>query len=87
MGADLLREAAAALRTDAGRESVLRQGDNYWDTEASVFERRFTPAVALAVADLLDAWVQHDLLDSLGSLTDEKAAVLSIAHAYLGRES
>lgn len=45
------------------------------------------PAVALAVADVLDVWADHDLLGSSGSLAEEKAAILAVADAYLGTAS
>jgi hypothetical protein len=39
------------------------------------------PTFALAVADLLDVWLEHDLLDSSGSLADERQAISAIAAA------
>lgn len=50
----LLRQAAAKMRADAETEAILRDGDPYYDDEASCYERAWLPAVALVVADWLD---------------------------------
>lgn len=62
--ADRLTEAARVLRERAEVETILRDGDSYYEvtympdgtpiTEMGAFERVLTPGVALALADWLD---------------------------------
>lgn len=61
---ETLREAAKVLRERAEVETILRDGDPYYEvtympdgtpvTEMGAFERVVTPGVALALADWLD---------------------------------
>jgi hypothetical protein len=94
MTADLLREAAGAMRRDAAAERVLREGDPYYAMpgEASRYELAWYPLVALAVADWLDTaagqWANYE--DSGGADPEgwsDFGHAATIARAYLGRDT
>jgi hypothetical protein len=91
--AETLRRAAAQMREQA--EAVERDGGGWFAAEnlRGVHEpvnadhiAAWSPAVGLAVADLLDVWIDYDLLTSSVSLPGERAAIVAIARTYLGDE-
>ena len=67
---ETLRDAAKVLRERAEVETILRDGDPYYEvtympdgtpiTEMGAFERVLTPGVALALADWLDKAADGD---------------------------
>ena len=71
--ADRLREAARVLRERAATEAILRDGDPYYTTEASTWERITHPGVGLALAAMLS--------------DPTEAAALAVADAILGGAS
>jgi hypothetical protein len=84
--------AAVAGRRNGGRPAwfdaasirpILDRASSTSDADAEHIAS-WHPTVALAVADLLDVWCDHHLLNSSGSLPAEKDAVLRLARAYLG---
>jgi hypothetical protein len=90
---DLLRRAAAAMRDEAHREAALREDDPYWQSgEASTFEKRWRPAVALAAADLLVAADEARPIDFTApprSPADRRViyAALTFAQHYLAKQT
>lgn len=92
MTADQLRAAARVLRERAEVETILRDGDPYYEvtympdgtpiTEMGAFERVLTPGVALALADWLD--VEADEQETLGGATEAGAMGHRIADLILG---
>lgn len=93
--ASVLRRAAAKMRETALAEGILRQSDPYYDShsaEMSRYEVEWPPAVALAVADLLEdtaaaVEVGAEACAELGApfaLTDAGMSSLHLARTYLG---
>ncbi|WP_028654864.1 hypothetical protein [Nocardioides sp. J54] len=81
MTAEILRRAAAGIRQDAtevpDRTVVDHRVNGVWLN--SVYYLTTTPAVALAVADWLDAEAGH-----ADDWFDPEPAALAVARAYLG---
>lgn len=101
MSAELLRRAAAVMRADAETEKVLREGDPYYAPEGleqSEYDRRMTPVVALAVADLLEETQSHYVNEygdgcvlcspgESGWPCSTVTEAFAVARAYLGEKS
>lgn len=77
--------AVMAGRWCVGQASAY--GDGRGDNRLADHIASWHPAVALAVAEVLDTWADLGLLDSGGTLPRERDAILAVARAYLRDEA